>query len=324
MSIIEIKTAGSVPRIDAKKREATNAKRFDADGDGLFLARQLEQIYAEVLTEDVPPQNALEFFPMDNSVSPGARSHTVRRKEIRGEAKVHRGNAPPPLVSIGQESEEFKIHHYVIGVEFDIFELQSANFAGTQLRQELEDAAQIILLEFLNAKTWFGDAENDITGVLNYPWLPKIALSQGFSMAADAGDMLTALTYAANKQNVDTNTAYAPDSMLVSPRLMQILQSKRYGTTDGTRLISEFQAVNPSIRNIDMALELQGTGPGGTDQILFYRRDRRSIANVVPQTFTMLPAQAHNYAWTIPCYMSHGGVVQRDVLNNLLAYVQVS
>jgi len=324
MSIIEIKAAGSVPRIDAQTRESINAKRFDAAGNGLFLARQLEHVYAEVLTEDVPPQNALEFFPIDNSVAAGARSHTVRRKEIRGQAKVHRGNAPPPLVSIGQETEEFKVNHYVIGVELDIFELQSASFAGTAIRQELEDAAQIILLEYLNAKTWFGDVENDITGVLNYPWLAKLALSQAFNMAADAGDMLTALTYAANKQGSETNTAYAPDSLLVSPRLYQILQAKRYGTVDGTRLLAEFMAVNPHIRNVDQALELQGTGPGGTDQLLFYRRDRRSIANVVPQSFTMLPAQAHNYSWTIPCYMSHGGVVQRDVLNNLLAYVEVS
>lgn len=321
----QIQILDSVSRIDAKTRKAQNERRFDAIGDfdGALAARNLEHIYEEVLREEFPPQNALEFFPIDSSVPPGARSHTIRRLEARGQAKVHRGNAPVPVVSLAQEEQESRVRHYVIGVEFDIFELQAASYAGFGLRQELEDAAYVILQEFLNEKTWFGDDENSITGVLNYPWLPKIAITQPFSSTASVGDMLAALSYAATRAHTETNTVYQPDSLLVSPRLYRILQSARFNTPDGTRLLAEFQATNPSIRNIDQAVELQGTGPGGTDQMLFYRRDRRSIANVIPQAFTMLPAQQRGFTWEIPCYMSHGGIVMRDVLNNLLAYVEV-
>lgn len=312
-------------RMDAATRQRTNAHRLDAgsQGQGALLAQQLEHVYSEVLREEFPPQSSALYFPIDQSVAPGARSHTVNRIETRGQAKVHRGNSPVPLVSATQESETFPVHHYVIGIELDIFELQASNFAGTQIRQELQTAAQFIMQEFLNEKTWFGDIENNITGVLNYPWLPKMALAQKFSTATSADDMLSALNAAANTAHAETSAIYGPDSMLVSPRMLRVLQTKRFPGADAARLADEFKAANPLIKNIDSAWELQGTGPGGTDYIFFYRRDLRSVANVIPQTFTMLPLQTQNFSTLVPCYMSHGGIVQRDVLNNLLAYAEV-
>lgn len=309
----------------ADLRVRLNGNRFDAlsPGAGLHMARQLEHIYGEVLREEFPPQNAFESFPIDSSVPPGARSHTVRRLTQQGEARVFRGNTRDvPRVGVSQEEESFPVHHYIIGIAFSVFDLMASNFANTALRQELQTAAQVTIMEFANHKTWFGDEENGIYGVLNYPWLPKRVLPVPAASSSDAEDFLAQLNEAASWAHEESKTVYSPNTLIVSPRVLRYMSTTRIGTVNDTKIIDDFRKSNPRIRNIEEAWELQGSGPGGTDVMLFYRRDRRSIANVVPQTFTMLPAQEAGFETEIPCYMSHGGVVQRDVLNNLACYIE--
>ena len=50
------------------------------------------------------------------------------------------------------------------------------------------------------------------------------------------------------------------------------------------------------------------------------RNDAMAAANVVPEPFTMLPAETNGFSIFVPCYMSHGGVRMWYPLNNLVAY----
>ncbi len=321
----------TVFRMDAKQvkqmRDHVNKQRFDsmAPGQGFHLARQLEHIYDEVLREEFPPTNAMTMIPVDGSVPVGARTHTVRRISQQGEAKVHRGNASEiPRVSVSQEEESFPVHHYVIGIGFDIFELAASDFANSRLRQELQDAAQVTMQEFLNEKTWFGDEEHGIYGVLNYPWTPKMVLALAATADADTDAMLAQLNAAANFAHEESKTVYSPNTLIVSPRMYRYMSTTRIANSvSDTTVLEFFKKANPRIQNVEEAWEMQGAGPGGTDAMLFCRRDRRSIANVIPKGFTMLPVQEQGLSYLIPCYMSHGGVVQRDVLNNLICYIEV-
>jgi hypothetical protein len=316
-------------RMDSKQlsdyRVKLNAQRLDSlsPAAGLHLARQLEHIYSDVLREEFPPQSAFELFPLDNSVPVGARNHTVRRLSQAGEPKVYRGNSRDiPAVSVGQEEETFPVRHYVIGLEFDVLDLESANFANTQLRQELQIAAQETMMEFANHKTWFGDDENGIYGIFNYPWLPKQILPLGALQATNAEAFLAQMNQAANFAHEESKTVYSPDTMVVSPRVMRYMSTTYRGTGTDSNLLELFRKSNPRIKSVEEAWELQGSGPGDTDGILFYRRTRRAVANVLVRPFTMLPMQQQGLGYQIPCLMSHGGVVQRDVLNNLLCFIE--
>lgn len=315
-------------RVDSKQsRSSVNGRRLDAmqPGAGLHLARQLEFVYDEVLREEFPPTNAMTMIPIDSSVPSGAATHTVRRISQQGEAAVHKGNAREvPRVSVSIDEEVFRVHNYVIGIGFDVFELQASNFANTRLRQELQDAAQIVMQEFLNHKTWFGDDEHGIYGVLNYPWTPKMSLPLSAAAGADVDAMLYQLNAAINYGHEESRTVYSPDAMVVSPRFYRYLATTRIpGSTSDAFVIDLLKKSNPRLKTIEEAAELQGAGPGGSDAIFLYRRDRRSVANVIPQAFTMLPVQQTGFEYLIPCYMQHGGVIQRDVLNNLVAFIDV-
>lgn len=293
---------------------------------GFHMARQLEHVYADVLREPFPMQNAFTLFPMDTSVDPGARFHTVRRVYQDGEAAVYRaGNRGIPRVGVSQREEQFPVKHYVTSFVYSLFEQLSSQFANSNLVAELLRTARDILMEFANDKTWNGDSVNGLYGVLNYPWIDKKLVATAFDGTADADDVIAELNDLANFPQETSKSTFKPDTVVVSPRVRNyLMNTARSATTDTT--IGEFWLRTNSlgIKNIEEAWELQAAGPGDTDGILFYRRDRLGITNVVPQPFSTLPVQAMGFEDVTFCWMSHGGVVMRDVGNNVLGWVEAA
>lgn len=319
-------------RSDAKtqqdRRITSNRMHFDAQGlgNGLHMARQLEHIYEEVIKEEFPPQNALELFEVDNSVAPGARSHTARRISQQGEARVYRGNSRDiPRVGVTQDEETFPVRHYVTSFEVDIFEQLSSSYAGTRLKEELREASQEVLMEFWNEKTWFGDSENGIYGVLNYLWTPKMFFPVKASPESDPKEFLFFLDKAAAFAHEESKTVYSPDYAVTSPRVRRYMaRTQLPDYSDGTKVLEDFLDGNQRIQGVGEAWELAGAGPGGTDVMIFFRRTRRSIANCLVQSPQMLPIQRDGFAEKVYLYMSHGGVLMRDVLNVLVCSIDAS
>jgi hypothetical protein len=308
--------------VDDLKKSGKRADAFNGSA-GFHMARQLEHIYAEVLREPFPLQNAFTLFPVDSTVPPGARTHTVRRLYQDGEATVYRGgNKGIPRVGVSQQEEQFPVRHYVTAFAYTLFDQLASNFANTAYVSELLRVARDVVMELANRKTWYGDPENGLYGVLNYPWLAKRAVSTPFDGTADADDVIAALNTLANSPVENSKATYRPDTFATSMRIRNYLMNTRMGTVNDTT-IGEFWLRTNSlgIKAIEEAWELQGVGPGGTDGGLFYRRDRRGIANVIPQPFTTLPVQSLGFEDTTFCYMSHGGVIMRDVGNNILGWL---
>ena len=313
----------------AKAKARKDGKRADAFdvSSGLFLSRQLEHIYAEVLREPFPAQNGFELFGIDSTVPPGVDSHKVRRLYQNGEAAVYRGgNDGIPRVGLTQREQEFPVRHYVTSFQIDLFEKLAASFAQTNgfpvsLVSELLRVARDVIMEFANQKIWYGDVINGIYGVLNYPWISKKVVATPFTDAADPDLMLAELNALADFPHQNSKQVLSPDTMATSPRVRALLFRRRFGEGSDMTVGKFFLENSSHINSIEEAWELRETGPGGTDIILMYRRDRRGIQNVIVQTFATLPVQMRAFAEITYAYMSHGGIVMRDVGNNIIGYV---
>lgn len=299
--------------------------RFDAfsASAGLHMARQLEHIYSEVLREPFPVQNAMTLFPMDTSVPPGAKTHTVRRVYQDGEVAVYRGGTTPiPRVGVSQQERTFPIRHYVTSFVYSLFEQLSSAFANTGLVAELLRTARDLMQEFLNQKTWYGDEVNGIYGVLNYPWLSKKVVATPFDGSADPDDVIAELNALVNYPKRVSKATLKPDTLVTSIRVRDYLMNTRMGTVSDTTIGEYWLRTNSQgIKSIEEAWELEGVGPGGTDGMLAYRKDRLGVVNVVPQSFTTLPVQSLGFEDTTFAYMSHGGILMRDVGNNILGWI---
>lgn len=308
-------------RRDAIRRTDSQLQRERRDS-GLFLARDLEHVYQEVLREEFPVPNALRLFHTDTSVAPGARTHTVRRLYGHGEVSVHRAGQDIPRVGLSQREEQFPVRHYVTSFGVDIFEQASADFANFAAAAELLREARDIMLQFLSDMTWHGYETHGIFGVLNYPWLFKrllgAAVGPGSSLTPD--QTLNLLHAIVNYPSEVSSTTFKPDTLVTSERVHNYLFNTPRTSTSDTTIGEYFLRTSKHIKTIEVAWELQAAGPGATDGILAYRRDRLGISNVIPQGFTTLPMQQLGFDQTTYAYMSHGGVIMRNVANNILGW----
>lgn len=305
-------------RADAKARgQRTDA--FDATA-GLFLARELEYRYAELLREPHPRPDAFELFPIDTSVPVGARTHTVVRAYDSGEVKVVRTGEDIPTVSQSRQEEQFPVRHYATSIAIDIFELASADFANWPIYAEKLRVARDKILEFGNRATWYGLESHGLYGITNYPWLAKAVSAVDFG-SASADAQLTELRRLGNWSKLNSQAVFAPNACVMSPRMREHFAGTRLTSVNDTTILEFFLRHHATIDTVEESPFLQGVGPGSTDGILFYRRDRLGISNVVVQPFTTLPIERQGFDQRTIAYMSHGGVVMRDVGNNLLAWV---
>lgn len=312
-------TINRVARDGGLRRDA-----FDPNA-GFHLARQLEHIHQQVLEEPFPVYNAYRLFPVDTSVPPGARSHTVRRVYYHGEARVHRGGGQDvPRSGVTQREQEFPVRHLVSSYGWDIFEAASSQFANSGLLTKLARGARDAIMELENRLFWFGAARHGLYGVTNYPWLPKRVVATPFTEAqvvSDAKAILRALHDLVNWPAENSKGVFGPNKLVTTKRLRNFLFDTPWGTNGDTTLGEHFLKSNSHIDAIEEAWELEDLGGTGIDGMLAYRNDQRGISLVVPQGITSLPAQALGFDNTVYSYSSIGGVIMPDVGNNILGYI---
>lgn len=325
--------AGKVLRLDSHPRFRENVRFFEAfarrsirNDDistnlGTATARQLEHVFAEVQKEVMAPTNALALFIRDTSVKPGVRKFTFARQYGQGSAAVHRGGRNVPMVSVGIEEESGNVRHYVNGFVLDIFDELSLGRVNLSGAAELLRQARVALDEFANLATWYGLPDHGVWGVLDYPWLSKYIESQAFNDSQSTTAMVRALHRIANYVSDTMKGAARPDTMVMGNVLYNYLSTKQMSVDNDKSVLATFMANNKYIKRVEPAWELDGVGPANYDGILVYRNDRLSMSNVIVQPFSALPQQREGFDRRTYCYMSHGGSLQRQVHNNLLAWV---
>lgn len=332
--------AAARQRYDANKRMFANAmSEYTAGGHPLFrmdsatiearaghFARELEHIYGEVLREELAPNNALNLFTTDTSVPAGAKTHTVRRTQHEADVRYYRGNASDRgSTGVRKNEKEFPVHAIVTSIKMNFFEQMADGFANGGLRGDLEFAARQGMEDFLNVKTWEGDEEQGVYGILNYPWLPRSFSGVAFNDSSTPEAILAELHRLRRFSYIKSKQKFKPNRVIMGTYLLDYLGTrKRSPTTDETILSAflEDSAKMGQPLEVVGVHELDGVGPAGEDAMLFdLARNRMAIANVIPAGFSMLAVQQTGFDFEIPCYMLHGGVIQRYPLNNHLAYI---
>lgn len=294
---------------------------YRQDAEGISFARDLESVRKTLTDEKYAVPNGLSLFPIDTSTPVGARTFTRRRGYEHGRAGIYRGAGPVPRVGVSSAEESFPVRHVVDGFDLDLFEAQSSEFAGSAALSRLGRAARNAIAQEINRLIWYGNDAAGLRGVLNYPYLPKVAASVAFDGSAAADDVIAELNRWANYPTSQSSAVFAPTRCVTSPRVRDWLMTKPRSASTDTSIGEYFTGRNAYIKAIDAAWECQGVGPGGTDAILFYRDTVESVAVNLIGGFSMLPTQRAGFVDTVHCYQSFGGVVMEDVGNNVLVWV---
>lgn len=309
------------PRLRALAEQ--RADSFPAGSGG--FPRDFEFVRAGVIEEARQPLTASMLFAIDNSVPLGARTHSARRALGSGEAKIYKGGNEIPRAQTTYIREAFGTCFVVCAVETNFFEQLTTDFAGIQQFQQDLRLAFRLVDERVNRLLWFGDLASQIWGVLNYPGLPKMAVSTPFTDATPPEDVATALFDFMNKPMVSSaGTFYATD-LAVSPKVWAFISSRPTTLAMNMFILQLFQAMMAGrLRSIEVAPELAGIGPNGEDGILAYRREPNTLAQVQIQAPTTLPVyQSSPLDQTTVVFASTGGMTAFDYGNCIIGYVVV-
>lgn len=312
--------------------DSAQAARFDSfsTGAGLFMARQLEHIFARVLETPYPALNGMTLFPVNTEVAPGARTYTIRRFSDTGEAIIWRAGQTIPRVGMAQEEESRPVRHIASSFAYDIFDRMSANFANIGLEAGLLKTCRKACAQKVNRLVWYGDQAADVWGVLTCRDLQKRAVVTPFDGTADPDDVIAALNAGANWAAQNSKGVFRSDAMLTTERVKNYLMNTKI-SSGSDYSIGKWWLENNSagIKEIKTAHELEGTDggnfPDGTHGILFYKSgDEDAIRLIVPQGFTTLPVQQYGPEFVVIGFQSYGGCYMPDAGHNILLYVTVA
>lgn len=313
---------------------AIRANRVNADGasagGGTLLADQLTHIYNEVLVEEHPVPNGIRLFATDSSVPVGARSHRVTRLWHDGEAVEYRAGEGIPRAGFSQVTQDFNVSYYITSIMYDMFEEMSAGLTNVALVRELTRSARTALEAFANQKVWNGSETSGLYGIFNYPWLAKKILATDFTDASHASNggqaLLDELLALVELPGEASKGLFRPTHLAVTQRFHNFIASKPVGTASAHRddsILDRFKKAHPEI-TIEVGIwELENAGGAGVDGLLAYRKDRSGIANVLVGGMQSLPLQVNGFDRMQPFFMGHGGVIMRNVGNNILGFVEV-
>ena len=293
-----------------------------------YTAQELEYLYAQILDEPSPPNNAMAAFDADRSVPFGARSFRIRRRQSAGQAALYKGQgvASIPTVNSGITDESANVHYLVTSVNVSIFDIASGNFAGRSRLQEDLRSARLIMDQTYNKLTWEGADGVLLPGIFNHPYLAKLEPATPFTSASSADDILAALNAIVNYPAEASGGTFQPTHVAMGINLHNFLTNTRVGSVSDKSIMTywlENNSIGLTAAKIVKARELDASGPGGTTGLLAYRKDQMGLRHVLVRDFTPLPMQAAGFEQTVYCMMALGGVRMEDAGCNVLAWVTV-
>lgn len=299
---------------------------------GTMFADQTTAIFNEVMREARPVLNGLKLFPKDSRVKLGQRSFEFSRIWADGEAAWYRAGEGIPRAGYSKVTQRFNVAYAITSVVYDMFEEMAAGIANEPLIREMMTSARDALETFANNAIWNGDDTVGIYGILNYPWLSKQVLATDFTDAEHTSSggqaILDELLALVERAGETSKGVFRPNCLAMTQRTINFLASKPLGTASAYRdstILEKFKVLHPEVKIIEGGIwELENAGGSNVDGILAFNDTAKSVAAVmVGGGIQTLPLQIAGFERVQPMFMGLGGVVMRDVGNNILGFVTV-
>jgi hypothetical protein len=307
--------------------------RLDAAMEGDLGTLALGTTYRSkaIIEEVIAPNNSTKLFPTWGEVPPGARDYTVAYERTVGEAVVHRvGNLNVNPVSVGAFEDRFPVVHLWTAYEMEYHDEASQNFQvqniGLQVATEArkQRSAAKVLAQAMNRMAFFGDTEEGVPGIVNYPRLVKpTEVAVPFDGTGSPADVLAVLARFWNYPRSQSRGAMGPTRIATSERVENYLTMTRFGSVNDTTIGMFFEKAKKLGKGIETAHELRELDGAGSlvDGILMYSDDPESAAIVTVQGITYLPPVLLGYKRIVYAFATIGGGIMRTPGHNVLLRV---
>lgn len=279
-------------------------------GAGLFLARELEHVMAEVLTVDIAPRSYAQCFRVSTEIPDGAATYNQRYEEDFGESAWVSGRSMGDVPRVGTKRDEqpFPIRMMAVAIEYTMEELQHAAFAGVPLDRSYQRAARIADDTRHNSVAWNGDETVGLKGLFTSTGIQRSVSASLAVTTANADAWITRLGEPIIKLIADTKGLISSVRVVMSPRLRTKLMATRASNASDTTIYQFWlNTMGSRIESVIEAHEMEGVA--GKDFIAYYPSD--TISYEAPRLLTPLPPQIQGLNTIIYLTSKTGGLYVR-------------
>lgn len=283
--------------------------RNDA-GETAFLERQLELIEAQTYAYRLRDLKYRMLFPINNE-GQGAREIGYDMYRGTGVAKIiASGSDDLPRADVFVTRELARVRTLGIFIDYTTQELRHAIFARVPLDAMRGAAARRGMDEALNSIAWFGDTNYNLQGLLSNPNVPQVeanAPASGSNRTWKGGDKTPAevikdISDARSRIIALSKQTHFPDTLLVPQEQFDYLITTPISSSFPNRSIMSW-ITDPDNRFgftlIEPCIELKGSGPGGSDEMVLFERSPDVLTFRIPLELRPLPPEVRNLSYKI-------------------------
>ena len=287
--------------------------RLDAN-ESVFFARQLE--YVKGRTYDVKRANlsALTLFPVSTEIPEGATTHTYRQYDSAGMAKVI-SNFATDMPRADVTGKEFTGVIRSIGnaYGYNVQEIRSSLFAGTNLESRKALAATRAHQEKINQLAWAGDADHGLPGLLSNSNIPEVTLAADGTGSSKAFSTKTAdkivrdINSLINKIISQSKGIFGANQVWLPVDQYALIATTQNSTASDTTILQFLREVHPGVE-FKQVVELDGAGSGSADLMFAVENSIENFALEIPMMIKQYAPQQQGLEFITPVESRFAGV----------------
>lgn len=288
--------------------------QVDAQTAMAFVVEQNAHIEQKVNKTVYPEITYQNMIPVDTSAHPFTQTVVFFSDDMFGQAKWVNGNADDiPMAGTNRNMHKSAVHTAAIGYGYGWEEVNQAVRLGYNLQADDAVAARRAYEEMVQRIAYFGDPSKNMQGLLNYAGI-AIQAATGKIETLTEDQILQHFNNLVLDTAIATNYTSIADTVMVSPRVLNYLATKRLGDTQETLLAwllknNTYTAMTGRPLLIRALLELEKAGSAGVSRSIGYRRSDDVMKMHIPMPHRFLPVwQRGALTWEVPGVFRLGGL----------------
>lgn len=248
--------------------------RLDA-ATAVFLQRQLVQVLRKTLEAKFGPLKSEQLVPTVWDIDPGALKYEYDQVTARGEAEWHSSGAKDfPRANVSRELVEAKLESFFLGYGWELQEIRSAMFAGTDLKEKEAIACRRGIEAFRNKVHIQGSSTVGFYGFINQPGVDVAnAVNGDWVATATAEEIAEDIVEPSEDIKWGSSEVWEADTVALPPSVYSRVTNQFRGSSSDLTMADVIKKLVPNIKEIIPLAELETAGVGGTTRMVVYKKD---------------------------------------------------
>ena len=275
-----------------------------ADALGIWTVKQMTQLLNRQYEEMYPETSALALFPVTTEIAPTTNLFEYMTFDGVNLAKIIADYTDDlPTVEALSDTESGKVYRLGNAWLISIDEIKTGQAMGSSLGDRKATLAREAHETLVNQLVFKGSKPHKIVSVFDHPNITRITSAGWTTDAEVASEEMTTLIETIESL---TNGRNKVNTIVLPPSKRRLLAKRMPETTQSYLQWFEEQNAGVTITSIS---ELEDIDGAGTKAVLAYDKNPMNMSIEIPEAFNMLPMQAKDLHFKVPCTSKATGLI---------------